>query len=232
MNWDGSIGMGQQDNQSGWAIVRVDREFVFAAVADQRRQIATLIEGLDDAQLTVPSLCAGWDVKTVAAHLVSVFADSFLVFMSTAVRRRGVARAIDELARRGAQRPTAEIVATLRRYADHPLSPPLSGPVSGLADVLVHGGDIKIPLNMPFEPEPELAALALDFLAGPWSFGFMPPGRLRGICLRGTDIDRSWGNGAEVSGHASALMMAITGRRPLIDMLDGPGLPTLQGRLA
>jgi uncharacterized protein (TIGR03083 family) len=109
--------------------VRVDREFVFAAVAEQRRQIATLIEGLDDAQLATPSLCAGWDVKTVAAHLVSVFADSFWVFMGTAMRRLGMARAIDELARRGAQRPTAEIVATLRRYADHPLSPPLAGPL-------------------------------------------------------------------------------------------------------
>ena len=67
--------------------MRVDRELVFAAVAAQRRQIATLIDGLDDAQLATPSLCVGWDVKTVAAHLVSVFADSFWVFMRMAVRR-------------------------------------------------------------------------------------------------------------------------------------------------
>jgi uncharacterized protein (TIGR03083 family) len=211
--------------------VRVDREFVFAAVAEQRRQIATLIEGLDDAQLATPSLCAGWDVKVVAAHLVSVFADRFWVFMGAALRRGSVARAIDELARRRAQLPTAEIVATLRRRADHPLSPPLAGPLSPLADILVHGGDIRIPLNMPFEPDPELAALALDFLTGPWPFGFAPLGRLRGISLRGTDIDRSWGTGAEVRGRASALMMAVTGRTPLLDTLDGPGLQMLEGRL-
>jgi uncharacterized protein (TIGR03083 family) len=53
----------------------VDEEFVFAAVADERREIAALIDGLDDAQLATQSLCAGWDVKTVAAHLVSDFAD-------------------------------------------------------------------------------------------------------------------------------------------------------------
>jgi uncharacterized protein (TIGR03083 family) len=211
--------------------MRVDREFVFAAVAEQRRQIATLIEGLDETQLATPSLCAGWDVKTVAAHLISVFADGFWVFMGTAMRRRSMARAIDELARRGAQRPTAEIVATLRQYADHPLSPPLVGPLSPLADVLTHGGDIRIPLNMQFAPEPELVALALDFLTGHWPFAFVPPGRLRGISLRGTDIDRSWGKGAEVRGPASALMMTLTGRRPLINMLDGPGLPTLESRL-
>ena len=56
--------------------MRIDKESVFAAVADERRQIASLIDGLDDAQLARQSLCAGWDVRTVAAHLVSVFADS------------------------------------------------------------------------------------------------------------------------------------------------------------
>lgn len=64
-------------------VVEVERGFVFAAVGNQRRQIADLIDDLDDAQLATMSLCAGWDVKTVAAHLVSVFADSFLGFHGT-----------------------------------------------------------------------------------------------------------------------------------------------------
>lgn len=110
---------------------------------------------------------------------------SFWVFMRTALRRGNMARAIDELARRRAQLPVAEIVATLRGCADHPLSPPLFGPLDPLADILIHGGDIRIPLNLPFEPEPELAALALDFLTGRWPFGFVPLGRLWGISLRG-----------------------------------------------
>jgi uncharacterized protein (TIGR03083 family) len=181
-------------------LVRVDRERVFAAVATERRRIADLIDGLDDAQLATPSLCAGWDVKTVAAHLVSVFADSFWVFMRTALRRGSMARAIDELARRRAELPTADVVATLRRCADHPLSPPLFGPVDPLADILVHGGDIGIPLNLPFDTDPELAALALDFLTGPWPFGFVPLGRLWGISLHATDIDHSWGKGTEIRG--------------------------------
>jgi len=214
------------------SLVRADREFVFAAVAEQRRQIATLVDGLDDAQLATPSLCAGWDVKTVAAHLLSVVADSFWVFMRTAARRRSMARAIDELARARAQLPAAEIVAALRRHADHPLSPPLFGPLDPLADILVHGGDMRIPLNLPFEPEPELSALALDFLTGPWPFGFVPLGRLWGISLRGTDIDQSWGRGMEVHGPAAALMMAVSGRTALLHLLDGQGLPLLRTRLS
>lgn len=211
--------------------MRVERDFVFTAVANERRQIATLVENLDDAQLATPSLCAGWDVKTVAAHVVSVFADSFWVFMRTAFRRASMARAIDELARRRAQAPAADIVATLRASADHPLSPPLFGPLDPLADILVHAGDIRIPLRMPFEPDPELAALALDFLTGPWPFGFVPLRRLSGISLHASDIDRSWSNGAEIVGPVSALMMAVTGRTALLHLLDGPGLPLLRHRL-
>jgi hypothetical protein len=39
--------------------VQIDRERIFAAVANQRRKVAALVEGLDDAQMAAPSLCAG-----------------------------------------------------------------------------------------------------------------------------------------------------------------------------
>ena len=211
--------------------MRVTKEFVFSAVANERRDIAALIDGLDGAQLATPSLCAGWDVKTVAAHLVSVFADSFWVFQWTAIRRGGVHRAIDELARRRAQQPAAHIADCLRQGADHQLSPPITGPLSGLTDVLVHGGDIRIPLGQPYEPDPQLCALALDFLTGARALGFVPFGRLRGIRLQAGDIDRSWGRGAEIRGPVRALLLAVTGRGALLDRLDGPGLRVLTNRL-
>jgi uncharacterized protein (TIGR03083 family) len=210
----------------------VDRDFVFAAVADERYQIANLLEALDDSQLATPSLCAGWDIKTVGAHLVSTLADGTSAFLRLAVRRGSLARAIDELARRRAQLTVGEIVAVLRRYADRPVSPPLFGPLDPLADILVHGGDIRIPLGLTFEPDPQRAALALDFLSGPWPFGFVPRGRLRGIRLRSTDIGRTWGRGAEIRGPVAALMMATGGRTALMHLLDGPGLPLLRERLS
>ena len=132
--------------------MRLDREFVFAAVADERRGIASLLDGLDAAQLATPSLCAGWDVKTVAAHAVSTATDGTSTFLRLALRRRSMARAIDELARRRAELPAAEIVASLRRCADRRIDPPLFGPLDPLADVLVHTGDIRIPLGLPSNP--------------------------------------------------------------------------------
>ncbi len=53
-------------------------------MADERRSIATLIYGLNNDQLATESLCAGWDIKTVAAHLVSDFADGFWGFITSA----------------------------------------------------------------------------------------------------------------------------------------------------
>lgn len=203
---------------------------VFAAVAQQRREIADVVDELDGTQLATPSLCSGWDIKTVSAHVVSVFADSFWVFMSTAARHGSMARAIDDLARRRARLPVKEITDTLRRCADHPLSPPLFGPLDPLADILVHTGDIYLPLGLPFEPDPQHAALALDFLTGRWPFGFVPAGRLRGLSLHATDADRTWRKGTPIRGTARALIMCVTGRDVLSNELDGPGLAILRQR--
>jgi uncharacterized protein (TIGR03083 family) len=211
--------------------MRGDREFVFAAVADERRRLAGLLAGLDAAQLATPSLCAGWDMKTVGAHVVSTVLDGTGAFLWLALRRGSMARAIDEMARRRAQAPADEVVASLHRCADRRISPPLFGPVDPLADVLVHGGDVRIPLGKPFTPDPYLAALAMDFLTGPWPFAFVPFGRRRGIRLRATDIGRAWGTGAEARGPVAALMMAICGRTALLHLLDGPGLALLRERL-
>lgn len=209
----------------------VDREYVFAAVADQRRGIANLLDGLDGAQLATPSLCAGWDVTTVGAHIVSTVVDGTSAFLRVAVRRGSMARAIDELARRRARLPSSEIAASLHGCADRPISPPLFGPLDPLADILVHGGDIRIPLGLPFDPDPQLAALAMEFLTGPWPFGFVSVRRLQGIRLCADDIRRTWGSGAEIRGPVAALMMAACGRTALLHLLDGPGVPRLRRRL-
>jgi uncharacterized protein (TIGR03083 family) len=204
---------------------------VFAAVAQQRRQLASLLNDLDDAQLATPSLCLGWDVKTVGAHVVSTVDDGMSGFLQMAMRRGTLGRGIDELARRRARAPTGEIVASIRQDADRPISSPVFGPLGPLADILVHSGDIRIPLGLPFEPEARLTALAMDFLTGRWPIGFLPLGRLRRIRLSATDVDRTWREGAEISGPVAALMMSICGRAAFLDMLDGPGLSLLRQRL-
>ena len=211
----------------------MDRKGVLAATARERCRIADLIDGLDEAQLATPSLCAGWAVKTVAAHLVSMLIDGPPAIMRLAVRYVNPDRAIDELARRRARLPPAEITANLRRLADHRYwSPPPRGDRGPLADVLVHSGDIRIPLGLPFEPDPHLVVEALDRLTLSTPTGLAPVSRLRGICLHATDVNRKWRKGEEVCGPIAALLMAAGGRAALLDALDGPGLPLLRQRIS
>lgn len=206
-------------------------QFVFAAVADQRRRFASLIGNLDAAQLATPSLCAGWDLKTVAAHVVSTVLDGMPGFVQMAFRCGGLSRGIDVLARRRAQAPIAEIVAALHANADRPITSPVFGPRGPLADILVHSGDVRIPLGMSFEPNPVHAVLAMDFLTAGWPIGFVPLGGLRGIRLSASDVGRSWGAGVEVNGPVAALLMSVCGRRAALDALDGPGMTVLRRRL-
>jgi uncharacterized protein (TIGR03083 family) len=215
----------------------VDRDQIHAAIALERRRIADLIDSLDEAQLATESLCTGWDVKTVAAHLVSPLADGtvrpILLGLLRGPHSGRLARVVDERARRRAQVPAAEIAASLRDLADHQYwYPPPQAASARLAEVLSHSGDIRIPLGLPFEPDPQLTATALDFLTGPVSLGLVPWGRLRGLRLHATDIDRAWGQGQEIRGRAAELMMAAVGRPATLDTLDGPGVPLLRQRIS
>lgn len=209
-----------------------DDQFVFAAVADQRRRFASLINELDEAQLATPSLCLGWDIKTVAAHVVSTVLDGMPGFLQMAVRCGSLSRGIDVLARRRAQAPTPEIVAALYEHADRPVTSPVFGPRGPLADILVHSGDVRIPLGLPFEPDARHAVSAMDFVTGGWPIGFVPLGRLRGIRLSANDVNRVWRVGVETNGTVGALLMSVCGRTAALDALDGPGAAVLRRRLS
>jgi uncharacterized protein (TIGR03083 family) len=210
----------------------VNRDQIHAATARERRCIADLIDDLDEAQLATPSLCAGWDVKTVGAHLVSYLVEGTGRVTWLGMRRGGPDRAIDELARRCAERPATEIAASLRDLADSRYwRPPPQAP-GLLAEVLAHSGDIRIPLGLPLDLDPESTATALDFLTGPVPIGLVPLGRLRRIRLKATDMDRTWGKGQEICGRAAELVLAAVGRTAVLDALDGPGLPTLRQRMS
>jgi hypothetical protein len=104
--------------------------------------------------------------------------------------------------------------------------------VSYLAEVLAHSGDMRIPLGLPFEPDPHLTATALDYLTGPVPIGLIPLRRMRGIRLQPNDIDRAWDKGPEIRGHSAELLMATVGRTDVLDGLDGPGLALLRQRIS
>ncbi|WP_060712121.1 maleylpyruvate isomerase N-terminal domain-containing protein [Pseudonocardia sp. HH130629-09] len=100
---------------------------VVAVSARYRRGFADLVFSLDAAQLAAPSLCAGWDVRTDAGHLVSALTTtvpSFLVQVLPGARERGPGgrpgrAAGGDPTDRGAGRGPARAGRKLRRPARH-----------------------------------------------------------------------------------------------------------------
>lgn len=204
---------------------------VFPVVSARRRVVADLLETLDEAQLAAPSLCGGWDVRTVAAHLADAAAPALSPFLWALVRAGGrVHLANDRAAREAGRRPVAETVALLRERAESRFTPPVTGQRAVLAEVLVHEADMRIPLGLPVVPDPAAARVVLGFLTTGRPVGFVPRGRLRGLRLVATDVDWAWGRGAEVRGASSDLVLAACGRTAALPRLQGPGVPVLIDR--
>jgi uncharacterized protein (TIGR03083 family) len=209
----------------------VDVEEVFAASSAERRGVADLLESLDEAALATPSLCAGWDVRTVGAHLATAITARVLPFALSAIRYRSFDRANYERSLQAGRQPVADIVAALRAHAESRFSPPGTGPLAPLTDVLVHSGDMRRPLGLPHDPPAERVRAALEFLTGSRTFGFVPRGALRNLRLVAPDVDFAFGSGPELQGRGADLMMALTGRSTLLAQLSGDGVEVLRSRL-
>ena len=117
-----------------------------------------------------PSLCAGWRVRDVAAHLSMVsLPPAPATMLREGVRARGNFHRLNhDVAVRAAGRPTADIAADLRRHAASRRVPVVTNYRNVLFDVLVHGQDIAIPLEID-RPMPAPAAVAGPSGSGRWA---------------------------------------------------------------
>jgi uncharacterized protein (TIGR03083 family) len=129
-----------------------------------------------------------------------------------------------------ANRPAGELAALLRAHAENPFRPPIVGYPGQLTDLQVHGQDIRRPLGLPHDLQPERLRVSLDFLVGGRAVGFVPKRRPVGLRFEATDMDWAWGGGPLIRGTAEAVMLALTGRRAALANLSGNGVAELQSR--
>ncbi|WP_329027203.1 maleylpyruvate isomerase family mycothiol-dependent enzyme [Streptomyces sp. NBC_00690] len=178
---------------------------------------------LDDEQWGEPSLCDGWTVHDVVAHLVDSARTTRLGFVVGLVRARfdfdrqnasGVER------ERGAS--PQETLERLRQVAARRSSPP--APLdSRLVEEVIHGEDIRRPLGLTHAYAQEAVVRSLQLQTRtPASFGGAKELVAR-VRLTAVDADVSIGAGPEVSGTALSLLLAVSGRRVAPDELAGPG---------
>ena len=103
-------------------------------IAADRRDLAGVLDGLSAEQWDAPSLCDGWAVRHVVAHLTMPLRYSpprFLLRLAAAGGR--FQKMSDGVARRDGELPRAQLIATLRDRADYPWKPP-GGGLEGVAD--------------------------------------------------------------------------------------------------
>jgi uncharacterized protein (TIGR03083 family) len=205
---------------------------VWAQVRSERFGLADEIEALTAEQWTTPSLCAGWRVADVAGHLVFL-AEGSQLRGSWYMWRYGhgvlVNRMIDATARRWALATPAELADRLRAAADGRFRLPGAPPPAALAEVVVHGEDIRRPLGLsaPGRDGADLVPLLRFYSRIGWWFLRSGTRRLR---LEATDVDWAIGTGELVRGPALALLLALAGRQSACDELDGDGVTSLRQR--
>jgi uncharacterized protein (TIGR03083 family) len=198
--------------------------------ARARRDYADLVEPLID-RAEERTLAGGWTVHHVTAHLAS-FVDVGLprFFLNMARHRFDYDRAADALARREAQRPMAELIASLRDKAEQRSAIPTFPGEMTATDVVVHTQDVSRGLRLDRAPDAELVETALVFLSTDKKAGaIVGKGKYDGLRFESTDGGWSHGNGLLVAGPAETLMMAMAGR-PVWDELSGDGVTTLRDR--
>lgn len=209
-----------------------DEDRAWEAIRTQRLAVADLLESLDDGEWRHPSLCEGWSVHDVAAHLTLQqlsLLDGLAMF---ARAPGGMNHVIREGARRQAARtPREDIVARIRASAESRRHNVGVTHRETLIDALVHGQDIARPLGRVLPIAADAGALAADRV---WSKGwpFHPRRRLAGLRLVATDAEWAAGAGPEIRGSVGDLLLVLTGRGAAASGdLGGAGVPELQRRL-
>ena len=111
-----------------------------------------------------------------------------------------------------------------------PIRLPRRESVGGLGEMIVHSEDIRRPLGIQHDPDPEgLLAVATFFATK--DFAVNSKSLVEGLRLRAVDAEYVAGDGPEVSGRLLDLVMAMAGRREALDRLAGDGISELTRRL-
>lgn len=196
----------------------------------EREDLHALLGDLTPAQWAAPSLCEGWSVRDVVAHVLSYDELGPRQLGERFARGRfTVDRTNDIGLREYGRRSPAELV---RLLDDHLTPAGLTAGLGGaiaLTDGMIHQQDIRRPLGLPRQiPAERLVPALRTALFSPILLGVV---RVRGVRLVATDLDWAFGRGPEVRGAGEALLMAVAGRRRVVGELSGPGWEKLARRL-
>jgi len=195
----------------------------------KRADLAAFLATLTPQQRDTPSLCSGWSVKDVVAHMISYEELDSIGLLKRFAKGR-IVRAnqvgVDEFA---ALSPQQLIEFLGNHLTPRGLTAAFGGMIA-LVDGTIHHQDIRRSPHAPRTVPADRLTRVLRLVPNNPRLGAWH--RIRGLRLRATDVEWANDRGPEVTGPGEALLMAMAGRPAAFTDLSGPGRVTLAARLA
>ncbi len=203
---------------------------LWAQIHAERRALAADLAALTFEQWAYPSLCDGWSVRDVVAHLAASTKltpgrfFSALITSGFRFNTLGAQKLAEELGA-SPEDTLANFCATIETTTHPP------GPAGAmLGEIVVHSADVRRPLGIGTHSSAEaMIGAARVFLSSNAVIGARR--RIAGLRLRANDLGWTSGSGPEIEGPMVSLVLAMCGRPAAVRDLTGEGVATLQARL-
>ncbi|HET9872733.1 MAG TPA: maleylpyruvate isomerase family mycothiol-dependent enzyme [Propionibacteriaceae bacterium] len=190
----------------------MDSETIWRHIDTERMELANVLESLPQAAWDTPSLCEGWRVRDVGAHLALSHA-RLRDMVRPAIRSGFRYNAMTRYAAICSPLTHEQIVATLRAFVGSRRRVSFVTELEPLLDILVHSQDICMPLGID-HPMPVDAAVAAAnrvlSIRGPMRLWERP----QGLRLVASDADWAYGVGEVREAPMQAHLLTLTGRQP------------------
>lgn len=207
----------------------MDRDIVWMHIHAERRALAATLAALAPDDWQRPSLCEGWTVQDVAAHVIAhpqIGWAQMPPMIARNVGRGYNAMLFREVKRLGRRSTPESILADFAEYDGSTRKVPTTTVLEPLIDCLVHHQDIVRPLGLTREMPADAAAAAADRAR---TLAFLSGSRkvVKNTRMVATDIDWARGSGPTLSGPMQELLMVCMGRARVATDLSGDGLELL-----
>jgi uncharacterized protein (TIGR03083 family) len=178
-------------------------------------QFQALADALGGQQSTVgdlASLCDGWTVRNVLAHLTMAARYDGPAFQAElAAADYDFQTLSDTIAQRDGELPLDVLLDNLRSETMAQWAPPGGGSAGALSHVIIHGLDITSAIGLPRTASDEATIVVLNGLTTGdvhQRFGT----HIHGLRLIASDLDWTYGDGTPVEAEAADLILALAGR--------------------
>lgn len=201
----------------------LSKKDVWGFVHTERARLVDDLAALPTDAWATPSLCPGWDIHDVVAHLVD----------SAKTTRRGFARRMvlarfdfdgDNAAGVARQRHTDPLATLAAMRSTIPMTrTPIAPRATRLVEAIVHGEDIRRPLGIAATYAADAVLEALRYQVRTSAVIGGGRERVAGVRLSATDGEFDAGHGDLVRGRTVDLLLAVSGRTVDAAAFDGPG---------